>query len=132
MSTVTPTFCSTSMVLVKSPLRSQPCDGRTDLIPGCSLHFLYPNFQQPMRPQPPKRRKLLASWGKSSSSQGARLGPRGHDCELSANHFSVVGWKLFSCSVLSDSLRPHELQHARPPCPSPSPGVYPNSCPLSP
>ena len=33
----------------------------------------------------------------------------------------------FSCSVLSDSLRPHGLQHARPPCPSPTPGVYSNS-----
>ena len=32
---------------------------------------------------------------------------------------------------MSDSLRPHELQHARPPCPSPAPGVYPNPCPLS-
>ena len=36
----------------------------------------------------------------------------------------------FSCSVMSDSLRPHGLQHARPPCPSPTPGVYSNSCPL--
>ena len=64
---------------------------------------------------------------------------------------TVVGWKLccprhicpsfwsqwifssvqFSCSVVSYSLRPHGLQHARPPCPSPTPGVYPNSCPLS-
>ena len=34
----------------------------------------------------------------------------------------------FSRSVLSDSLRQYELQHARPPCPSPTPGVYPNSC----
>ena len=33
----------------------------------------------------------------------------------------------FSCSVMSDSLQPHELQHARPPCPSPTPGVHPNS-----
>ena len=32
-------------------------------------------------------------------------------------------------SVVSDSLRPHELQHARPPCPSPTPRVYSNSCP---
>ena len=32
---------------------------------------------------------------------------------------------------MSDSLRPHEPQHARPPCPSPTPGVYSNSCPLS-
>ena len=37
----------------------------------------------------------------------------------------------FSCSVVSDSLRPHEPQHTRPPCPSPTPGVYPNSCSLS-
>ena len=37
----------------------------------------------------------------------------------------------FSCSVVSDSLRPHESQHTRPPCPSPSPGVHSNSCPLS-
>ena len=37
----------------------------------------------------------------------------------------------FSCSVVSNSLRPHGLQHTRLPCPSPTPGVYPNSCPLS-
>ena len=37
----------------------------------------------------------------------------------------------FSCSVMSDSLQPHELQYARPPCPSPAPGVHPNLCPLS-
>ena len=37
----------------------------------------------------------------------------------------------FSYSVVSDSLRPHELQHARPPCPSPNPRFYSNSCPLS-
>ena len=37
----------------------------------------------------------------------------------------------FSRSVVSDSLWPHESQHTRPPCPSPIPGVYPNSCPSS-
>ena len=37
----------------------------------------------------------------------------------------------FSCSVVSDSLRPHESQHARPPCPSPTPGVHSNSRPSS-
>ena len=37
----------------------------------------------------------------------------------------------FSRSFVSDSLWPHESQHARPPCPSPTPGVYPNSCPSS-
>ena len=42
--------------------------------------------------------------------------------------FSLI---QFSHSVMSDSLRPHELQHARPPCPSPTPGVYTNSSPSS-
>ena len=37
----------------------------------------------------------------------------------------------FSCSVMSGSLQPHELQHARLPCPSPTPRVYSNSCPSS-
>ena len=37
----------------------------------------------------------------------------------------------FCCSLASDSLWSHGLQHARPPCPSPTPGAYPNSCPLS-
>ena len=37
----------------------------------------------------------------------------------------------FSRSVMSNSLRPHELQHARPPCPSPTPGVHSNSRPSS-
>ena len=46
--------------------------------------------------------------------------------------YSIVGPTIqFSHSVMSDSLQPHGLQHARPPCPSPTPGVYPNSCPLS-
>ena len=50
-------------------------------------------------------------------------------CKLCATHpFSSV---QFSRSVVSDSLRSHESQHARPPCPSPTPGVHSNSCPLS-
>ena len=37
----------------------------------------------------------------------------------------------FSHSVVSDSFQPHEPQHARPSCPSPTPGIHPNSCPLT-
>ena len=37
----------------------------------------------------------------------------------------------FSCSAVSDSLWPHKLQHTRPPCPSPTPEVHPNPCPLN-
>ena len=44
----------------------------------------------------------------------------------STNQFSQ-----FSHLVVSDSLRPHGLQHASPTCPSPTPGVFSNSCPLS-
>ena len=47
---------------------------------------------------------------------------------LSSVRFSSV---QFSHSVMSDSLWLHELQHARPPCPSPTPRVYSNSCPLN-
>ena len=43
-------------------------------------------------------------------------------------HFRAV---QFSRSVVSDSLRPHESQHARPPCPTPTPGVHPDSNPSS-
>ena len=50
------------------------------------------------------------------------------DATIIPYQFSSV---QFSCSVVSDSLRPCEPQHTRPPCPSPMPGVYPNSCPLS-
>ena len=46
----------------------------------------------------------------------------------SSSSFSSV---QFSHSVVSDSLRPHGLQDARPPCPSPTPRFYPYSCPLS-
>ena len=46
--------------------------------------------------------------------------------------FLTFYWSIssvqFSCAVVSDSLRPHELQHARPPCPSPTPGAHSNSC----
>ena len=44
---------------------------------------------------------------------------------------SVISSVQFSHSVISDSLWSHGLQHARPPCSSPTPRVYPNSCPLS-
>ena len=49
---------------------------------------------------------------------------------LSHRRSPIISVK-FSCSVVSDSLRPHGLQHARPPCPSPTPRVHPNPCPLS-
>ena len=46
-------------------------------------------------------------------------------------YLDTISSVQFSCSVMSNSLRPHELQHARPPCPSPTPGVHSNSSPSS-
>ena len=45
--------------------------------------------------------------------------------------WSYIRSDQISCWVMSDSLRPHELQQDRPPCPSPTPGVHSDSCPSS-
>ena len=64
--------------------------------------------------------KKLETW------EGAKKGTRLED-KYKHPSYSVQ----FSCSIVSDSLWPHELQHTRPPYPSPTPRVYSNSCPLS-
>ena len=62
------------------------------------------------------------------------------ECEVKIPLFKLTGSILtgFTCesdqishSVASDSLQPHESQHERPPCPSPTPGVHPDSYPSS-
>ena len=50
---------------------------------------------------------------------------------MGLGQFIFKSVRQFSHSLVSDSLRPRGLQHARPPCPSPTPRVYPNSSPLS-
>ena len=50
---------------------------------------------------------------------------------LTPNLLFIISVVQFTCSGMFESLWPHGLQHARPPCPSPTPGVYSNSCPLS-
>ena len=61
--------------------------------------------------------------------------PRLHYCFLTDSPFLSIPFlpwfSQFSCSVVCDSLWPHGLQRARPPCPSPTPRVHSNSCPLS-
>ena len=81
-------------------------------------------------------------WGKSRSSDRFSFlvfskitvdGDWSHEIKRSLllGRKVVTNLVQFSRSVMSDSLRLHEPQHARPPCPSPIPRVYPNSCPLS-
>ena len=50
---------------------------------------------------------------------------------ISTYTYTLMIISQFSCSVTSYSVWPHESQHARPPCPPPTPGLYPNSCPSS-
>ena len=57
--------------------------------------------------------------------------PQGHRVEHDWVTNIQFSWVDFSCSVMSDSLLLHGLQHARPPCPWSTPGAYSNSCPLS-
>ena len=100
---------------------------------------------QPCAPQP---ETLFSHWGgsavlkltlKTSPRESIRV--RGRNSLKRLDHSS---WKCtrkkpgptrwishLSHSVVSDSLQPHESQHSRPPCPSPTPGVYSNSCPSS-
>ena len=80
-------------------------------------------------------------WGRSSGLWGRSSGLWGHSTEEVSSRvppFKMPISKIrdvysvqFSHSVVSDSLWPHGLQHARPPCPAPTPGAYSNSCLLS-
>ena len=65
------------------------------------------------------------------------VAPKSLQMVIAAMKLKDIPWKesynqpssvQFSCSVMSDSLRPHEMQHARLLCPSPPPGVHPNPC----
>ena len=81
-----------------------------------------------LRPLPPPSTSALRS------SQGTELGPlccpsASHERAIPVPHTLSSGQS--SRSAVYHSLRPHELQHTRPPCPSPTPGVYSNSHPSS-
>ena len=83
---------------------------RNSTVPAECLNFLWRSSAKPPPPsdQSPDTQSLPAS--------------------ESVSGFSSV---RFSCSVMSDSVQSHGLQHTRHPCPSPTPRVYSNSCPLS-
>ena len=80
-------------------------------LPGSSVHGIF--------------QARVQEWGAIAFSD-TRRGPY----QIGTCHLPLSSVQ-FSCSVVSDSLQPRGLQHTRPPCPSPTPGVYSNSCPLS-
>ena len=71
----------------------------------------------------PRSKRLLISWLQSPFA--VIFEPKKMKCVTASTSVQ------FSHSAVSDSLWPLEPQHARPPCPLPTPGVHPNSCPLS-
>ena len=102
--------------------------------PGLATRFIYDiihismPFSQiiPPSPSPTESKRLFYT---SVSLLLSRI--QGCHYHLSKFHIYVFSSVQFSRSVMSDSLRSHELQPARPPCPSPTPGVHSNSRPSS-
>ena len=80
-----------------------------------------------------KKKKIRDTKRASHTKMGTTKERNGKD--LTEEEEINNGWQdytvQFSRSVVSDSLRPHESQHTRPPCPSPTPGVHSDSCPSS-
>ena len=76
---------------------------------------------------------LIPSFWGFSFAPGRGVSPQSHSSvmQLLLQHMRETSVSQFSCSLMSDFLQLHGLQHTRSPCPSPTPGVYSNSCPLS-
>ena len=74
---------------------------------------------------------LIRIWTLITKTEFAKLYLRMN--KLNVKYIAIMFYisVQFSRSVVSNSLQPHELQHTRPPCPSPTPRVHPNPCPLS-
>ena len=78
--------------------------------------------------------KIPVRWGMKGSWGGLYISGRMRTPNIRDSIHkskSINIFSQFSCLVVSNSLWPHGLRQARPPCPSPTPGVYWNSCPLS-
>ena len=90
-------------------------------------HYIYYRGQESLR------RNGIASMV-NKRVQNAVLGCNLKNDRMISVHFQGKPFNItvqFSHSVVSNSLQPHESQQPRPPCPSPTPGVHPNSCPSS-
>ena len=74
-------------------------------------------------------RSLHVSQLKRNNTMKQNVKQRFYDTWSSKYNWRRIHTVQFSHSVMSDSLRPHEPQHTRPPCPSPTPRVHPNPCP---
>ena len=101
----------------------------------CPATCLRPDFSWPCRASNPSGSLSQHFWVTKLRQENHRnkgyLHIALHSLQPGFLFFLFFSSVHFSCSVVSDSLRPHGLQHNKPPCPSPIPRIYPNSCPLS-
>ena len=74
---------------------------------------------------------IMWNAGLDEAQAGIKIAGRNINNLRYADDTTLISSVQFSCSVVSNSLQPHESQHVRPPCPSPTPRVHPNSCSLS-
>ena len=108
---------STLRIIVSSDFYNHPVNRGDTMIPITQVWRLIPRWMNPgVQHQ---------SLGYLQPSEGLLPVQRSFLCSRVSAH--VV---QFSHSVMCDSLWSHEPQHTRPPCPSPTPGVHPNPCPL--
>ena len=114
----------------RRPLPCCPPPHTASSLPGAPLHPASPGFPSPAGPgwrlEPRSRAPLTPN---STALPGPQ--PQSASQPASQSGQSVQSASQFSHSVVSNSLRPHGLQHARPPCPSPTPRASSNSCPSS-
>ena len=113
------------MVLEKALLEHQ----NTKKLYGTENNCMRVQLEQ-MLDEDTKKPKNLTATLESAAKPGVGNKSRVLCMPLQTKHYKFSSVQ-FSHSVLSDSLQPHGLQHTRSPCPSPTPGVYSNSCPLS-
>ena len=100
--------------------RPRSCQGDAETMSSPCTGASLQTAQNPMKQQQGLRQVHLTPWEEGRDGAGQE-----DSWLIYGNQFSSV---QFSRSVVSDSSRPHESQHTKPPCPSPTPGVYPNSC----
>ena len=117
---------------------AQSCPTLSDLmdcsLPGSSVHGI---LQARVLPHTPcqKLKWFRGIWVKCGNLPPS-ISPSKHFSLVvtllhNSRHICIHQFSKFSYSVVSDSLQPHESQHARPPCPSPTPRIHSNSCPSS-
>ena len=113
-------FCHLDMPITLKSSSSTFLFSNSSLYLSLFLHFTI--ICKKKKKKKNKRRQHF--WHLARSPSPSFINSNSH---IAAGHASVQ----FSCSVMSNSLRPDESQHTRPPCPSPTPGVHSNSHPLS-